>query len=76
MDQYNRVATAVNALNNSKTELAREKEALENELSHLGIFAGKRKKEIRALLEAIPEKEATLISQGTQAIADADSPSL
>lgn len=73
MDQYNRVATAVNALNNSKTELAREKEALENELSHLGIFAGKRKREIRALLEAMPEKEATLISQGTQAIADADS---
>ena len=76
MDQYNRVATAVNALNNSKAELAREKEALENELSHLGIFAGKRKKEIRAWLEAMPEKEATLISQGTQAIADADSPSL
>ena len=76
MKQYDRVAAAVDALNNSKAELAREKEALENELSHLGIFAGKRKREIRALLEAMPEKEATLISQGTQAIADADSPSL
>lgn len=76
MDQYDRVATAVNALNSSKAELAREKEALENELSHLGIFAGKRKKEIRALLGAMPEREAGIIAQGNQAISDADSPSL
>ena len=74
--QYDCVAAAVDALNNSKAELAREKEALENELSHLGIFAGKRKKEIRALLEAMPEREAEIIAQGNQAISDADSPSL
>ena len=76
MKQYDRVAAAVNALNNSKAELAREKEALENELSHLGIFAGKRKREIRALLEAMPEREAEIIAQGNQAISDADSASL
>ena len=76
MKQYDRVAAAVDALNNSKAELAREKEALENELSHLGIFAGKRKREIRALLEAMPEREAEIIAQGNQAISDADSASL
>ena len=73
LKQYDRVADAIDALNN-KAELAREKEALEKELSRRGIFAGKRKKEIRALLEAVPAREASIISKGNQAISDADSP--
>lgn len=36
--------------------IEQEKAALEEERAHLGFFHGKRKKEIAALLEAIPEK--------------------
>ena len=36
--------------------IEKEKAALEEERSHLGFFHGKRKKEIAAMLEKIPER--------------------
>lgn len=72
MERYDRVAAAANTLNEGKAELAQEKAALEQELSHLGLFAWGRKKEIRMLLKEFPAKEADFIAKGEQTIAAAD----
>ena len=43
-------------MNSEVDAIRREADALKEERTHLGIFKGKRKKEIDQLLEQIPER--------------------
>ena len=55
-DEFDRLAALLAKKKADMDDIQHEKDALEEERSHLGFFQGKRKKEIAALLEQIPER--------------------
>lgn len=54
--EIDRLTSLLEKKNSDLETIEKEKATLEEERSHLGLFQGKRKKEIAALLEKIPER--------------------